>query len=329
VAGVFFSADTFAAIKIAELHDYALAIPLGVLVFGSFQIATHVAIREQRFGGLALARFATGSSLAVTHTTLGLLSLGPIGLIVGQIGSHFLAQLTLVRPVLKLVRSKNQTCARLLKVAKRYSNFPKYSAPAGVLNVATVRAPAALFTMLYGTAVGGSFLFCQTVLAAPTVLFGRAIGQVYLSIIATRRRERKADIASFFLRMTSRLAIIALIPSIFIATLGPRVFVFIFGENWSLAGQFSRLLAFVVFAQFVIVPIGQTLEILERQPLQLAWDLMRFVGVVAVILVSYQLEQQAISAVTWYVCFLFISYLVFYAIVLSACISHDRAANTK
>ena len=328
IAG-FFSSDVLLVLNIVELSDYALAIPVGVLALGSFQIATYVSIREQRFSGLALSRFANGSCLAAIHTILGFFSLGSIGLIIGQIASHLVSLLVISGPTLRLISDKRQTCARILAVGRRYSNFPRYSAPAGALNAATVRAPAALLTMLFGAAVGGAFLFCQTVLAAPTMVFGRAIGQVYLSSVAIRRRERKADISGFFIRTTFRLAIIAVVPAIFIAVFGPRVFVFVFGESWSLAGQMSRLLALAVFAEFIIVPIGQTLEMLERQSVQLLWDLMRFIGVIVTIFVSYSYGQTPISTVRWYVCFLVLSYIVFYTFVLRACLSHDRAAATK
>jgi O-antigen/teichoic acid export membrane protein len=51
----------------------------------------------------------------------------------------------------------------------------------------------------------------------------------------------------------------------------------VFGPEWAEAGRFAQLMAVAYLAGFAVTPVSQTLFILERQVLQLAWDVTRLV----------------------------------------------------
>jgi O-antigen/teichoic acid export membrane protein len=64
-------------------------------------------------------------------------------------------------------------------------------------------------------------------------------------------------------------------PCIAFAVLAPWLFEHVFGHPWREAGEYARYLAFMFYASFINSPVTQTLNVLERQWAQFAWDISR------------------------------------------------------
>lgn len=288
----------------------------GVLAICVLQVLTFLAIRSGDFTGVAAARFTNGASLAGSHVLFGVLGLGAVGLIAGQILSHILSAATLRRSI-RIIGTAKATGVLLRKTISRYRRFPTYSAPAAVINAGTVRAPAALLTLSYDERVGGAFLFCQTVLSAPVMLFGRAVGQVYIGKLAEKRRSAENDIPKLLRWIAVRLFLFALVPSAVIAFAGEWLFGTVFGENWVLAGQIAEIMSIVILVEFVVIPIGQTLELIERQEVQLYWDGFRLTGVLAIFWISHKMQLSVLTTISYYAVFIVGCYLLFLSFIFT------------
>ena len=77
------------------------------------------------------------------------------------------------------------------------------------------------------------------------------------------------------------------IPVVLLIATAPWLFVIIFGSEWQEAGRYCQLLGIGFLVRFMATPLSQTLTILERQELQLAWDVLRVVVVLSTITMSY------------------------------------------
>jgi O-antigen/teichoic acid export membrane protein len=80
---------------------------------------------------------------------------------------------------------------------------------------------------------------------------------------------------------------------------GPRLVSMLFGDEWRLAGVYAQLLSVSFLGQFVVAPIA-TLNIIERQDVQLVWDTIRLVLVVGSIVVSRAVGASSSEAVAVY-----------------------------
>jgi len=49
-------------------------------------------------------------------------------------------------------------------------------------------------------------------------------------------------------------------------------FTFVFGREWETAGRYVQILGLMFGLRLVVVPVSQTLNILEQQPWFLAWQ---------------------------------------------------------
>jgi len=137
----------------------------------------------------------------------------------------------------------------------------------------------------------------QRVLALPVTLVGTAVAQVYLSELAKAVRSHSARGRALFRKASIGLSAIGAIIAVVLIVLGPWLFALVFGNEWETSGQYARALALGLGAQLVAAPLSQTMIAMERQRLQLAWDVTRVLSTFAVVGLVVHFDGSALSAV--------------------------------
>jgi O-antigen/teichoic acid export membrane protein len=114
----------------------------------------------------------------------------------------------------------------------------------------------------------------------PLSMIGKSVAQVYLGQAADLAHQGYHQLRRFYLKTALRLFLVGIIPIGLISLIGPWLFIIVFGESWKQAGVYIQLLFFASIGKFVVNPISQTLIILERQFIQLIWDVGRLSAVI-------------------------------------------------
>ena len=265
--------------KTPSIVPYLWLLPIGLLGAGIYQTFSYWAIRGRAFTRLARTRISQSTGMAATQLGLGISHMGPLGLLVGDMvgrigGSGTLAILTWRndRETLKRISLSGMRSAGV-----RYKKFPLLSGSSTLLNSAGVQLPALVLASVYGLQVAGLFALGQRIIGTPFSLIGTSVSQVYVGEAARLATDNPHDLLKLFLTTARRLFFIGLIPITALAVGGPWLFVLIFGKAWLGAGQYIQLLALMIVAQFVVVPLSYTLDVLERLDWHFAWDIGRLV----------------------------------------------------
>ena len=263
------------------LRAYKWMIPVGIASIGIFNILTLWGTREQMYGLLARSKLTQGMGIVSTQIGIGLLATGGLGLIAGDVFGRLLAALYLGRQIggkhVRKIRSLDYHAFKSVLV--RFRRFPLLSAPASFFNVLGLRLPVVLVAGFYGIEAAGWLMLSQMLVGGPMTLIGQSVSRVYSGELGHRRRENPASMESLFLKMTSKLALYCTLPILLLAIVAPMAFEWIFGQNWYTAGLYTRLLALMLIAQIIVSPVASTLTLLERQDLQLMWDVVRVIVV--------------------------------------------------
>jgi O-antigen/teichoic acid export membrane protein len=186
-------------------------------------------------------------------------------------------------------------------MAWRYRRFPLIGGLSALLGGAGLYLPTPLLSASYGPEVAGWFLLTQRIVGAPLLLVAMAIAQVYLARGAELVRQGNAPgVWRLFLRTGLVLALLATPPVVVLAAVAPWLVSEVFGASWLEAGVYLRILAPAFLLQFVVSPLSQTLNLLERQDLQAAWDLARLVLTLGGILLAARAGLPAAAAVGSY-----------------------------
>lgn len=283
IATVFFGDDLAGLLGTAQLATLLWLLPISLLGASIYISLSYWAIRVEEFRLIARTRIYQSSAMVTTQLALGLVGVGAAGLLVGDAigragGSGTLARRLVARDKASI---KRISLSSMKLQANRYRRFPLLSSGSGLINSLGLNLPPLIIAGLYGPAVAGWFGLAQRVVIAPVGVIGLSVSKVYFSRAAQLSREDIKDLERLFRRTARQLFFVGLPVAVILAAAAPPLFTTIFGEAWRSAGDYARIMSVMFLAQFVAVPLSQTLNVLEKQGLQFSWDLFRLVAVVA------------------------------------------------
>lgn len=285
--------------SVNSLRPYLWLLTVGVCGAGVYQTLSFWSLRHKAYKQLAGTKLTQVGSQLSTQAIAGFLHQGTLGLMLGDALGRSAGSLGLGR----LLWSRSRDAIRCInrvemwRMVVRYRKFPLVSTGSSLINAAGFVLPALLMAQLYGAKVLGWFALGHRVLAAPVMLVGQAVSQVY-SVDASRLcNSDPRGMQALFLRSLKRLALLGLAPLLAFIFLAPVVFELAFGSNWREAGIYARRLALVHYVSFMSWPLMPTLNLLEEQSWQLGWDIGRLVITLGSLWVAYRLGWSARSSI--------------------------------
>lgn len=293
---------SFLSIFDAEtLADYKYLIPIGVFLTGLYNIFMQWSFRNKDFKAISKTKFTQSITQNVTKIGLGILQIGPIGLILGAIMGQSAGISTLSSGLFKnksLIKSIN--IKDIIWSAKRYVRFPLYSAPSQFLNTAGIQLPVLIITSMYGRNVIGLFGLANTIVNLPMTLIGNSIGDVFYGEAANIGRSNPKRLKELSNKLQKKLILLGIIPILILLMFGPFLFSLIFGEEWYQAGIYARILSVLVFSRLVFTPISRVFSVFERQREALTLDTLRVILVLTTFGISYFLSLNSYYAIGIY-----------------------------
>ena len=200
-----------------------------------------LAVRFEKYVGLALRGVLYPLVMTVAQVLLGLVHFGSAGLVLGMVLGHVVTALTIWVPVKQALHPDSETPPHWKSLIKEYRHFPIVLGPAGAINGLAMQFPQIGVTLLFGLAVGGQFGMMMKILAVPVALIGQSVGFVYAGQIAKMRRAGEKDVKALFDRMSMLLGSVAVIFVLLAYFLAEPVFSWLLGEEWRMAGQLGRV----------------------------------------------------------------------------------------
>jgi O-antigen/teichoic acid export membrane protein len=255
-----FKDDIAAVFNVPGLADYLWLLPLGLALAGTYQVFNYWALRVRGFS--IIARTKLTQAIGTLLIQIGMYSLGSVALLLGQISGQASGVTTLgalaLRQRVRLFRAV--TLADIWRVANRYRRFPLFSTWGTAFNIVGRQLPALLFAALFGPMVAGLYALSQRVMAIPSRLIGRAIGDVFFSEAATR----KDNLGQLITKVHTKLTHIAVAPALLLVLVAPQLFALVFGAEWETAGRFAQWLTPAIYMAFVVSPLSRVFSVLGK-----------------------------------------------------------------
>lgn len=245
------------------LEPYWFLIPLGVGGMGFYLMLTQWAVREKEFSLIAKTRLTQSLSGIVTKLVLGLMGVKPLGLILGAIASQAGGVTSLAKRLIGKNGIPEVDRTQIKRVTIRYRKFPIYDTWGGVLNTLGRQIIPILLVALYSPEIAGFFAFGMQILQLPATFIGQAIGQVFVQKASVAKYD--GNLAEVSLKTFKALLRIGTFPILCLGLLAPDLFSFFFGEQWRMAGEFSRYLAPWLLLDFIHSPLSLLFHVLGRQ----------------------------------------------------------------
>ncbi len=178
------------------------------------------------------------------------------GLVWGFIFGYFISSWTMLYinfTSFKELKFK-PSLSKIKVLSRRYINFPKYSMPHTFLNTLSENIPIFLIPLYYGSHTLGLYAFGLKIVKAPLELLLAAM----FNVLGQKMAEEYAkgnEIKSLFISIVKKLITFAIfmIP-LFIYI--DDIFVFIFGQEWRVAGEYIQILSPCILVEFIVSPFA-------------------------------------------------------------------------
>ncbi len=251
--------------RFADVTPWLVWIPPSLFLTSLYQPLSYWFTRRARFRAIALTRALQSATTAAAQIGLGVAgALGPAGLVAGALAGQAAATLALeaaARRDAPLEARLRGDPARLRAAASRYREFPLFTTPAGLLQLAAEQLPLLLVPALFGLAVAGAYALPARLLQALVLLVAAPAAQVFYPLAA---RRRGGDLAGAALRTQRMLLAWTLAPSLVVAAAAGPVFATLFGGTWRASGAYFVLLLPWFATAVPFAPLSQLPLVLER-----------------------------------------------------------------
>src|SRR5690606_28965452 len=174
-----------------------------------------------------------------------------------------------------LLRQPRPSAAAVGAAVSRYRRFPLIAMPSALVNSAGLEVPLLLVAALYGDVRAGFLGLTVRVVSGPFSVIGQAVNQVFAGESSAVVRNPNGTLGRIVRTSVRRLVLVGAVPAAVLLAAGPALFGVVFGQEWTEAGEYARLLALAYLGQLAVVPVSATLFLLERQHEELAWVVLR------------------------------------------------------
>jgi lipopolysaccharide exporter len=256
-----------------------LLLVLATTVNGVNQSCQAWCVRVKAFRQTSASQVVRSLSANGLQLGVGYLGAAAPGLIVGSLLGDTLASLNLVGPVVSDLKTLRRSIgwSRMRELAREYRDFPQYSATMNVMNALSLGLPVLLLTHFYGIAVAGAYAFGIRIVSTPMGFVTRSLRQVLFQKACEVHNEGDR-LLPLFLKITSGMFLLALLPALALVAWGPQTFAWVFGAQWHTAGVFVRSLTLWLLFMFCNLPAVLFGRIMRIQRKMFAYDVSILLG---------------------------------------------------
>ncbi|WP_102335503.1 lipopolysaccharide biosynthesis protein [Salimicrobium jeotgali] len=271
-----FGEELLSLFNFAEINDYIFFIPLVIFFGGLLQIFQQWSLRLQEFSVIAKANLYY--SFMVQGGIVGIGLFYPVALILitmNTLGRFFKIIFLVIGNMKKrdLKEIYQGPIPSLKTIAYKYKNFPTYRAPEMLISGLSQNIPIVLLSSMFGPAAAGFFTLGRRVMAAPTTIIGKAVGDVFYPRI-NQAYHSQENLQHLIKKSTFFLAIAGFIPFGLVIIFGPLFFEFVFGSEWKKAGEYARWIALAAFFGFINQPSVKSLPVLSALRFHLVFTII-------------------------------------------------------
>ena len=262
---------------------YLYLVPVGVLLFGSYQSINYWLLRKKRFTALSINKFTRrgfegavqlGSKYAgITHF-----------LILGDLLGHFSNLVSgIYQSFLSGLKIDFFSRTRINYLARKYIDYPKYSLIPALMSAGSSLLPVIFINKFYSLENAGYLDLSRMLLSLPLALISLSVSSVLMQKISEKFRNGESIFhdLSFILILIS---VIGAFEIIIIMFFGVNLFKLIFGSQWGFSGEISRYLVWSYAINFIVNSFVSIFISMNKIRLLSLWQFFYFISILTLLL---------------------------------------------
>ncbi len=285
-------------IQAEAIVQYIQLIPVMMLFTAFLQIAEQYSIRLKLFHVNAKATIIQSIVTGIVKVGGGILNPAAvllIGITTAGKALHAVLMFLGIRKNRKTEKTvfEMPDINRMIQLAGTYRDFPLFRAPQYSINALSQNLPLLMLAAFFGPSSAGFFAICARVLAMPVQLIGKSVADVIYPRFS-EAVNKKESITHMLLKSTAMLAAVGLIPFGIVFASGPWLFGFVFGQEWTTAGEYARWLSLWFLLGLMIRPSIAAIPVLKMQGWFLVYEIISVIARVVVLWAGYRLFENEV-----------------------------------
>jgi O-antigen/teichoic acid export membrane protein len=312
---IFFGSYVSSFFGVNELQNIIFLVPLIVILLGLFKALNLYAVRNEKYKNISLSNIYQSSSLGAGQIYL---KNSQFGLIYGYIFGHLIGLVSLFYKSLmfesRIIKQK-VTFSEVKKMASKYYKLPFFSTPAAIADSMTIQIPILLIVKFFSESIAGFYSLTFRVLNLPASFLSQGIAQPLLKKISqmdNTTNEQFLFICKVFVTLFGIISPFVLLIWLY----GVDLFMFIFGAEWKVAGEYSKIIIFAVAARFIVSPLSVVFLIDKNIKIGTMWQYLYLITLTVTLLI-FSNESISIFLIAFTVHEI-ILYLIYLLMILKA-----------
>lgn len=312
-----FDRQILAMLNVEQLGNWLYLIPVATLFMGLYSSLNYLATRAGIFKTISQTRVYQALSGALSQILLGLMQFGVGGLVIGATITNLAGNIKILGKLIDRHASEigNVTYKEMINLAKKFSDYPKFSVPSTIFNNASIHLMSFVIPAFYSAALLGQYSISQRILILPMKVVSNSISQVFLNEASKELQENNTT--KFAYKSTFKKLIYISIPLyVLLFLIIEDLIILAFGHEWEQAGEISKILIILLFFRFIVSPLSNVLNLYEKQNIILTWQLSLLILSILSIFVSVVFDFNFYTFLIVYVTLLSVDYIVMFFISL-------------
>lgn len=312
-----FKSNIAAYAKYPKIEPYLFLLPIIVFFAGLHQSLNYWNNRHKTFSIIAYGKIIRNFTMVVFQLSLSFLHIG--GLLVGKLLGELSSTVFFFIKSPKIKKNSfKELKPRLKEVFVQYIDFLKFTTPNAFLNYLSNSLPVLILPRLFSMRETGYYSWSLRIIQTPMSIITTSIQQVFYQK-ANSNFNSNISLYPIVKSTYKKLFMIGFLPYLFVFVFAPTIFSILFGEEWIIAGEYTRYLIPWFFLMFLNSPITSIILILNKQKEYLLFEILLITLRFLSLLVSYHMFKKVDLTIICYgaVGLFFNLFLIFYLIQLA------------
>ncbi len=258
-------------------------IPLGAFLYNVAQSFNYWLIRKKKYTGVSANKLIRRGSEGLSQVTLAFFK-NPAGLILSDIAGQTANSIsTIIQSFRNGFSLKLVSVNKLKYVASRYSEFPRYNLIPALMSTCSFFLPPVFINKFFSSESAGYFDLTKMVLSIPLAFVASSISSVLLQQVADSFNSKKSFISELKSTLWIVLAI-SLAELVVIMLFGIPLFKIVFGQNWGVSGEISRIMVWSFILNFIVSSFSCIFISMRKIKYYSIWQFCYFISILSLLL---------------------------------------------
>ncbi|WP_457641501.1 lipopolysaccharide biosynthesis protein [Persephonella sp.] len=302
---ILFKEELIKYINNKDLEYFIYLVPLSVLLAGIYQSFYYWFNRKKQFSTISSSQIIQSVTISFSQILLGFIRTSN-GLILGNIIGRIITTFYIVKIFLKNDKDKSIKYINIKRIFKQlviYKDFPLINSLHAFSDILRTSISMILISSYFGSTTLGYYSLAVRVLQVPVGMLGSAISQVLYKKI-TDKYNNGENVYKYIKIVILWLIILSLPIFGIFYFLAVDLFTFMFGEQWYLSGEYSKILIPYLFLNFLVSPISYIPIVFGKQKQFFLISMVGNLGMPLIIYTLYEYGFDFIHILCWLSAFL-------------------------